>query len=399
MLGGRQSSPLSDCYRRTLPSQTQRFASSALLVGLVFTAWLRLTPYAHAASVQTDVSSPASVPDSLPTVEIQVIGDSARRRALENVLGSQHAGRAIFEWTSATRFDPQQVFEPAPAAKAKIRCWINLSDPNLARLYFVAPRQDRFMLRELPLNRRFGSFEIESLAQIVELSVDALLTDEDAGISRVQAQAILAPPVPRITSPTPPKEPIPRVIASGSVHAVAISARYELTRYSAEIPLQHGFGVSLAHEREGRMGVQQLAIAAAYSWPSDVRDEVASATIRGGSLSLRLAQLWRLDKGRHQHVGLGLTGGLLWLGAKASAGTLPGEYVVQQREARTLEPFVGPVGVWRVNLARRLSIQLACIVGWYPSPIRHEFIVNGQSDTLTLGATIRPSLNVELVVH
>lgn len=370
-------------------------------VNLVFVLCLTLaSTWARAVEAtpaeSTDIEqSRASTLESLPLIEMHVVGSSAARQGLERLLGAEYRGRARIVWALLSIFDRQQILARLPDRGARIHCWIDLTEPGLAHLYFVVPTLDRFMMRDLALEQ-LGSFEFESLAQIIELSLEALLTDEQAGISREQAQSVLNPAISELREhPASRGEPVR--LPEQALWRFAAAGRYSVVRYSAPIA-QHGPGISVAIERINARVLQHVALSSSFYLPQRVRNEAASASIAAASLSLELAQLWALGVARRHHWGPRLGIGVAVVQATPFAGDLPGSYELLPR-TRRLEYHFGAGLAWRVELGKRLSLQTDLSLNVAPKPLRHEFVVDEQPRVMMEGLVVRPALGIALFVH
>ena len=91
-----------------------------------------------------------------------------------------------------SRFDPLDVVREHRAPERRlVRCWVDMSSPRRVRLFFAAGSGERFLVRDLAVSPRFDEMDQQALAEVLERSVTALLDDEQAGLDRAQAQALL----------------------------------------------------------------------------------------------------------------------------------------------------------------------------------------------------------------
>lgn len=343
---------------------------------------------------------PLQSDESLPLIELQVIGNDAASDGLQQLLGIERRGKMRMHWSSAPAFHRRAILERLPAGRARIHCWIDFTEARMAHLYFVVPTLDRFMLRDFAFEQ-LGSFEFESIAQIVELSIDVLLTDEQAGMTRQQAQTLLnVPPLPAPrrahalgdSVQLDRRERAPGTTRSG----VRVGARYSAAWYSERIPVQHGPGVSIEIDRKFDTTLQTLAVSWSFYLPQRFHDQTASASVGYMPVALELGQLWTVDRSCHHLLGPRIAAGVALVRARAFAGELSGDYDLQP-VARTPEPFVAPGFIWRVGLATRLSFETGISFNLVPKPVRHEFVVDGQARTLTEGLRLRPALSAALL--
>jgi hypothetical protein len=167
-------------------------------------------------------------------VEIAVIGTPLDLQRVRELLDPRRLGGAPPRWTRADRFDPREVLR----AGTTLRCWVDLSDPRRSRLTFASRSGERFLVRDVGLSGRFDELDRQSLAQVLELSIAALLEDERAGLSRAEAQALLLPPVSVAEAPPSSSRPrSPSPLDPGVFYAAKV--------LGGELPVAHGPGVAL----------------------------------------------------------------------------------------------------------------------------------------------------------
>jgi hypothetical protein len=330
-----------------------------------------------------------------PVVEIRVVGSNASLESLRQILGTNRLGKAELRWFQTAAFAPQQILSLLPPAKVKIHCWVDLTDPTTARLYFVAPMHDRFMLRDLDLKNRFGSFEHESLAQIIELSVAVLLNDAEAGMSRSEARAVLQQSG---EHPAKPKEPIVLPNENPTTFGIAVAARYGIAQYSQEIPVQHGPGFGLYFERRAPRSRQQFGLSMQYALPQRIKNDTAGADVDRIDLSLNITDFFGLGAAHRQFIGPSLALGLGFVGARPIAGNLPGTYDLARSE-HALEGYLGLGIAWASDLGKRLTSELKLSFLVVPKPVYHEFLVDESHEKLTEGRHLRFGANLALFVR
>jgi hypothetical protein len=183
--------------------------------------------------------TPASGQTSSPTIEVYVVGTPESISRLEAALGA--VDRPI-RWIELEKLDLTQVTQrPQEAGIAVARAWVDCSSPDRARLYFANWNTERFLVREVPFSGGLTPLTLEMLAQIVESSLSALLTDDKAGLTRAEMTAALEP-----AAPAKPETP------RSSPLAVTLGAFYGLQAFAPDWPVEHGLGLSAAFgERDG----------------------------------------------------------------------------------------------------------------------------------------------------
>src|SRR5207302_1092703 len=109
-------------------------------------------------------------------------------------------------WRRLESFRAPQILDAAPdgGARAATRCWIDLGNGRRAHLYFVGRSGARFLIRDVDLSGRFDELDLTSLAEVIDLSLAAVLENDRAGISRAEAERLLAPAPPAAAAREPP---------------------------------------------------------------------------------------------------------------------------------------------------------------------------------------------------
>lgn len=364
----------------------------------VCTAWQRAVwAEVGPSSSGGDVSSAESA--QAPVVEVRVVGSEDSVVQLRNVLGNRTFGGSPLFWSRVDHFAPQQLLDLVPLSRVKIRCWIDLTDPETAKLYFVAPKHDRFMVRELELMQRFGSFEAESIAQIVELSAQALLRDAEAGMSRREVTDALAVHSPSGRAAERPAEAAPpaQAPARGGV-GFGVRPTYGIAQYSRKIPLQQGPGIGLYLFVLHALRRDQLEASVSYALPSRVQHPIANAELDRLELRIGALSAWPLERSRRFFLGPEFNLVLGSVGARALAGDAGGTYQLE-RSKRDLEYGAGIGARLSSRWTPQLGMDVSLGLQYVPAPVRHEILVDASPQELTMGQKIRLGLTLGLRIE
>ena len=320
--------------------------------------------------------------------------------ALRDALSENRLGNAELQWSYTNRFAPEQLLSLVPAAKVRLHCWIDLTDPVTAHLYFVAPAHDRFMLRDFALANRLGSFELESLAQIVELSVQALLTDAAAGMSRREAVEILSPErerKPKLAQTDAANAPNRTAPIASEKLRFGVTATYSITQFSRELFLQHGPGVTLSLHRTSSSARSEFGVALAYYLPSRLYNNVAGAEFDRTELGLEATRQWPLFGSTKHFLGPQLQTGLGILSVRSLPGNLTGAYSMN-KNARELESYLGVGMRLTSQFTPHLGSTLQVGARLQPVPVRFAYVVDGATEQLTEGRHVRFGVSLGLLV-
>ena len=182
-----------------------------------------------------------------PAVDVTVVGtadDLERVRALVPRLSSGGA-----RWQRVDHLDPADVLGAHPDADAAaVRAWVDMTRATRARLTFATRAGERFLVRDVDLSGRFDEVDRAALAEVLDSSIGALVANERAGMTRAEAEAVLAPPAappPAIAQPPQPARPT-SVPESPSPSRWAIGFFYGAQALSDAPVVDHGPGLMLA---------------------------------------------------------------------------------------------------------------------------------------------------------
>jgi hypothetical protein len=176
-----------------------------------------------------------------PPIDIFVAGDADALTQLKRGIGvPEHP----IHWVQIPAVDPSEVIRRPPVGGEgrAPRVWIDWSTPERVRMYFANADGERFLVREVLFPEGFGELGLETVAQVIQSSLSALVLSAESGISRAEMTAVLAPLPPPATLPPP----LPEWRFSGG-------AFYALQAFAPERPVDQGPGLCVAFgQREGR---------------------------------------------------------------------------------------------------------------------------------------------------
>jgi hypothetical protein len=259
------------------------------------------------------------------------------------------------------------------------RVWVEVAAGGRARITITDARAQRFLVREVSLPTWPDEFARETIAQMVESSVAALLENQGLGMTRAEAHSVLAA---REDRPAPP----PRGARQRSLDAF-----YQAQIFSPSIRFAHGPGLRGQLTTPTRFGSAGLAVSAQYVLPQS-RDD-ANAGVRLHGVALR--------------VGIGLGGQRARLRLSAWLGAGVDAVHVQPRQGTfgvaTLTPARWTAGtVVRVEaraglrVAQTLTVWLVPSLEWDPTQRAYQVTgVDGQADVVAPYA-VRPGLSLAL---
>lgn len=344
-------------------------------------------------------------------IEIAVAGteaDLARVRALVRPRRSSGAIR----WRRLESFRAPQILDATPdpdPRAAATRCWIDLGNPRRAHLYFVGRSGARFLIRDVDLSGKFDELDLTSLAEVIDLSLAAVLENDRAGISRDEAERLLAPtpkaPAPALAPPEAIAAAKPAVEPSLPwSRGVRAGVFYAAETFAAALPLVSGPGaVVMAPVTSGAGGGWHLGAWASgqYQIPADASGGLASVRLATLATRAGLSLLWPLGAHRSSRFAIEARAGA---GADTihltpQAGTRDGSAALTPARWSTSLALIAAAGVAaafgdtdRVHLGARLYADLL------PIATHYDVAVDGQPTTVVAPDRIRLGLVIDLTV-
>jgi hypothetical protein len=225
-----------------------------------------------------EAATPASSP--VPKVDITVVGSPGEFRWARSLAGANFAGTPSSRWTRVERFDVRDLFEDVAARENVLACWLDLSDTRRGRLYFAAPSGQRFLLRDVQLSGHLGEVDRATLAEVLDLSIAALLENERIGLTRAETETLLAerkasesaPRVPAESrAPAPAGSPVADTAAWKSApetrSLAGFAANYAAQVLSSDFPLAQRVGIEALLGRYRGAGWLAGFAAGEYQFP------------------------------------------------------------------------------------------------------------------------------------
>ena len=387
------------------------------------------------AQLPSKVQAPISPANS---VEIVVVGTAADLQRIRTLVQPRQPGGWVPTWTRVGSFDPFEMLQtkgPRPSGVA-LRCWVDISERKRARLYFAARSGQQFLVRDVEISGTFDELDRESLSQVLELSVTALLENERAGLTRAQTEALLssrqpegarasnvtphasvvAPPLSTSTPArpgAPPLQPLPpppvSVAANAEPRATlqrqasAPQAPWRSTLgiwYGAQLqggglPMAHGPGVSLTHGKtQGRVVIGGWA-SGQYQVPE--QQAGVAVGIRLQTIALRAGPelLWT-NPGYRLCGRLGIGSDLVrvepQLGSADQSVTLNPPQWTQSLVFRAVAGVQRAVGA-------HILLGLLASVDLQPTAVHFDLRASGTVAEVFSPWHVRPGLALELALH
>jgi hypothetical protein len=346
------------------------------------------------APVSALAQEPARAASAQGVIDIVVVGADDDVRALESALGPGEFGGNDARFRRGERLELERLLHTG-AADALVRCYVDLSRPGRADLYFADRTAERFLVRQVALPDGLDELGRETLGQVLTLSVFALLENDADTLSRDETRALLAekPAAPSV-SPVPEPEAPAETSPSGSV---GLEPFYALRAFAGGALVSHGPGLDIGWLAGSEHATNAVWLGAAYELKRSYRDESAGMT--WSALTLR---------GSFEH--LEPVSGALLLGARGGAGVdwtsfVPesgtGDDNVTLRDARVTTSFLVHLGVSaKLALGTRFHASFLVFADFYPTRARYAIErSNGEAHDVLEPFRVRPGVALGLLLH
>jgi hypothetical protein len=361
-----------------------------------------------AAAVSPPVAENANT--GTGAIEIAVVGTEADLARVRALLRPKPGAGGSIRWRRLESFRAPQILDAAPdaGARAATRCWIDLGNPRRAHLYFVGRSGARFLIRDVDLSGRFDELDLTSLAEVIDLSLAAVLENDRAGISRAEAERLLAPATPRpaIAAAPPAVVTAPADAEAAPLwrHGLRAGIFYAAETFAAALPVVSGPGVVISGPgAAGAGGRWQIGawVSGQYQIPGDARGHLASVQLETLATRAGASGLWALGTRHSSRWAIEVRAG-------AGADTI---HLTPQAGARSSAAALTPAR-WSTSLALTAAAGVTAAIGdrdrvrvgarlyadVLPIATHYDVAVDGQSTTVVAPDRVRPGLIVDLTV-
>jgi hypothetical protein len=228
------------------------------------------------------------------SIDLFVAGRSDTVAQLQGAVG---AAERPMRWLSVDKIDVADVVRRPIESGQAARAWIDCSRPDRVRIYFANWSTGRFLVREVLLPDGLNELALETLGQVIETSLSALIADDKTGMSRAEITSVLE------------RAPIiePATSKGSSTWGARWGAFYAVQVFAPEELIEQGPGLTAAlAQREGRWRPAGW-ISAQYQLPETIQTDLIG--VRLDTIALRAgAELTRELTARVAlalHIGMG----------------------------------------------------------------------------------------------
>jgi hypothetical protein len=328
-------------------------------------------------------------------IELAVVASESDYQRVRRLVGTAGSFGEI-RWRRVQRFEAAELLEETPpSSEIAVQGWLDLGEPRHARLYFVDRAARRFLVRELDLPHRLDELGGEALAQVIQLSVSALMEDEDAGLSREQTESLLSLQGSMPARSTPQPKPA-RSERSHGLSPLGVSLFYEGSAYSAQIPWRHGPGLALSFRAELASLRLAVWISAQRRLTESYREPRIGAKLGSTMLRSGVTLLGSVGSGW-------LLGGRLGLGVdRTELIPLRGtdEAVAELQAARSFSLWsFAPALVSSVSLGARVSLSASLFLDVALRDVHYELGVAERVEGIVQPFRLQPGASFSIDLH
>jgi hypothetical protein len=323
---------------------------------------------AAAAPLHALTPEPRALDARGSAIDIVVVGAEQDALALSGALGPNEFRGAEARIRRGERLTLDTLLH-AGAADVLVRCYVDLSTPGRADLYFADRNAQRFLVRQVALPDGLDDLGRETLGQVLTLSVLALLDDDAATLNRDEARALLegqrGEPSPAPSALEDEPEPAPPTSPPSA--AVGLEPFYAARVFASEALLSHGPGLDIGWVAGSDNDTNALWLGAGYELSRSLRADAASMT--WSTLTLRGAFEHLSPVGTSIAVGARAGAGVDWMSFTPGPGA---NESVELRGGRVTTSFLLHLGAGaRVALGPRLHASLRVFADFYPTRARY----------------------------
>ena len=332
-------------------------------------------------------------------LDITVAGRPVAFQWARALVGPRGPGGLQSRWTRADRIEPLDILRGADAGRpGTLRCWLDLTDSRRARIYFAAPSSERFLTRDVELSGRFDELDREALAEVLELSLTALLEDQRAGLTRDEIEVLLAkrsrpaPAPERASVPVAPVTPPKSATAPGGwPGSGTLGVFYAAQARGRNLPLAQGPGLLASWGRSTSFR-EALWLSGQYQLPATAQQNQIGLQTETVALRAGLGVTWTAGK-RVISARLGAGADLDHLtprpGASDSSATLT--------SARWSSSLVGTAALGAgAQLGRHVSVGAHAFVDAWPTGVHYDLQVDDVVTPIFSPWRVRPGLALDL---
>ncbi len=249
-----------------------------------------------------------------PMVSFVMIGDPSIFEHMHRITDSRALDRFDVRLQQRDTLDIVEVLAEGRTEGVAVHCFVDLRRASDVRVYFADRGTERFLYRRLALATDDGKLDWETLSQVVELSLLALIENKDLGLTRAEIEGLLS--VHRSAPPSEPPPPQPAVPSEPPLPqhwwGFAAAARYRLRSYSDEIRAVHGPAFGFGIERRTQQSTWEFGAEEALGFERSYRGHQAGVDVYGLASLLTIGFRQRLPQNHGQ--------GSFALGARSGIG-------------------------------------------------------------------------------
>jgi hypothetical protein len=357
----------------------------------------------HRAATSADGHTGTTTPSNAKGffIEVNVVAEPARFDEVRSAIGGETLLGGKVRWTRLERLSAADLLKANLTPELRVRCFVDLSRPDRATLYFTDRSSRRFLYRELPIANDLDALERETLAQMMEFSISALLDESTAALSRDEAVALLRPStVEGAETDGNVSETAKRTTEPHWLPGARVSGRFAVEEDSRQLApaVSPGVGIAAMFSRSAsrQLGLQLVA---SQQLTRSMHTAIAGAQLSGLTLRLEGLALFPLttrdDPMRGPGVGVSLGTGIQRLDVAALEGSIEGPVQLLEPHSATL-PFLSAGLRVHQGFGSGFVVSLGGTLDVALRTLSCEVELNGERHGIVSTRRLKPSLFVEL---
>lgn len=318
-------------------------------------------------------------------VRLVTIGNALRPPGLMDALGESSMPELQVTVSSRPSFDREAFLRDGSGGSADIEVWVDASDPQQVRLYFVSRPDARYALRTLKLSGEMDELDREAVAQAIRWSLQSLIAGSADTMSQREAVSALAVP----------EEPVVAAPTHGTLHRTSSPGAWNLEAlvfyrsmlHSDAVGLAHGPGLGIGFERSTTGLWLGLRASAHLQLPHGRSDPRIGLELT--SLASRIGLHLLAPLSEHARVGTRVELGLdtVWVSPRANSDTF-----VPRQSSTHHAPLtaLGLVGQLKLTPFLRIEAVLGMEVDF--AHVRYELLTADGHEPVIERHPVRPFL-------
>ncbi len=327
-------------------------------------------------------------------VQITSVGSALSPAALERMLGPELKSSYRLRFSATNHFEPEELFGERAASPDGVRVWVDASAPRTIRIYFVNRDGTRYLVRDLERSNPLNEMDREAIAQTIEWSLQAL-SEGTAGMTRAEAEALLAEPAEAVSSPDEPEplppEPTPIWRKQVDTWLPELALLYRLAPQSEELLGTQGPSLRVGLDHVSARHQLGVTLGVLYQYPR--RHTQAGVSLELETLGARLGARY-LALGLVTGAGLGMHLGLGFDAVFSSTQVFDRTRFEAAEDTHNIIPLLDAAFVWQQRVEPGVRFELSLGAELELAPVNYDVVTPDGKTTLVASWPARPSASI-----